>query len=71
MIKDANDNVLHDGDSTMLIKDLKVKGSSSVLKMGARVKINRIVGGDRNINYRVDKFGEMILKSAFVKKARG
>jgi len=70
-VKDANGNALHEGDSATLIKDLKVKGSSSVLKMGARVKINRIVVGDHNIDCRVDKVGEMMLKSAFVKKARG
>lgn len=70
-VKDANGNALHEGDSATLIKDLKVKGSSSVLKMGARVKINRIVVGDHNIDCRVDKVGEMMLKSAFVKKAKG
>ena len=70
VVKDANGNALHEGDSATLIKDLKVKGSSNVLKIGARVKINRIVDGDHNIDCRVDKVGEMMLKSAFVKKAK-
>ncbi len=66
---DANGNTLLEGDSATLIKDLKVKGSSSVLKIGTKVKINRIVDGDHNIDCRVDKVGEMMLKSAFVKKS--
>ena len=70
VVKDANGNALYEGDNATLIKDLKVKGSSSVLKMGVRVKINRIVDGDHNIDCRVDKVGEMMLKSAFVKKAK-
>lgn len=68
-VKDANGNDLHVGDSATLIKDLKVKGSSTVLKIGTRIKINRIVEGDHNIDCRVDKVGEMMLKSAFVKKS--
>lgn len=67
-VKDANGNTLYEGDSGTLIKDLKVKGSSSVLKIGTKVKINRIVDGDHNIDCRVDKVGEMMLKSEFVKK---
>lgn len=67
-VKDANGNALFEGDSGTLIKDLKVKGSSSVLKIGTKVKINRIVDGDHNIDCRVDKIGEMMLKSEFVKK---
>lgn len=68
-VKDANGNSLFEGDSGTLIKDLKVKGSSSVLKVGTKVKINRIVDGDHNIDCRVDKVGEMMLKSEFVKKS--
>lgn len=68
-VKDANGNLLFEGDNGTLIKDLKVKGSSSVLKMGTKVKINRIVDGDHNIDCRVDKVGEMMLKSEFVKKS--
>ena len=67
-VKDANGNSLHEGDSGTLIKDLKVKGSSSVLKIGTKVKINRIVEGDHNIDCRIEKGGEMMLKSEFVKK---
>lgn len=67
-VKDANGNPLHEGDHGTLIKDLKVKGSSGVLKIGTKVKINRIVEGDHNIDCKVDKVGEMMLKSEFVKK---
>ncbi len=67
-VRDANGNTMFEGDSGTLIKDLKVKGSSSVLKIGTKVKINRIVEGDHNIDCRVDKVGEMMLKSEFVKK---
>ena len=67
-VKDANGNDLLEGDNATLIKDLKVKGSSSVLKIGTKVRINRIVDGDHNIDCRVDKVGEMMLKSEFVKK---
>lgn len=69
VVKDANGNDLFEGDNATLIKDLKVKGSSSVLKIGTKVKINRIVEGDHNIDCRVEKVGEMMLKSEFVKKA--
>jgi protein PhnA len=68
-VKDANGNDLCAGDSATLIKDLKVKGSSSVLKVGTKIKINRIVDSDHNIDCRVDKVGEMMLKSEFVKKS--
>lgn len=70
-VKDANGNDLHEGDNATLIKDLKVKGSSSVLKIGTKLKINRIVDGDHNIDCRVDKVGEMMLKSEFVKRSNG
>jgi protein PhnA len=68
-VKDANGNSLYEGDSGTLIKDLKVKGSSTVLKVGAKIKIKRIVDGDHNIDCRVEKVGEMMLKSEFVKKS--
>ncbi|MNK61778.1 hypothetical protein D3C87_809440 [compost metagenome] len=68
IIKDANGNVLSDGDSVTIIKDLKVKGSSSVLKMGTKVKNIRLVDGDHDIDCKIDGFGAMKLKSEFVKK---
>ncbi|CAH2717450.1 hypothetical protein BACCIP111895_04642 [Neobacillus rhizosphaerae] len=68
IIKDANGNVLTDGDSVTVIKDLKVKGSSSVLKVGTKVKNIRLVDGDHNIDCKIDGFGGMKLKSEFVKK---
>ena len=67
-VKDASGNDLFEGDGATLIKDLKVKGTSNVLKVGTKVKINRIVDGDHNIDCRVDKIGEMMLKSEFVKR---
>ncbi len=67
-IKDANGNVLTDGDSITIIKDLKVKGSSSVLKIGTKVKNIRLVDGDHDIDCQIDGFGAMKLKSEFVKK---
>ena len=69
LIRDANGNQLVAGDTVTLIKDLKVKGSSSVIKIGTKAKINRLVDGDHNIDCRVDVIGEMMLKSEFVKKA--
>lgn len=68
VIKDANGNVLSDGDTVTIIKDLKVKGSSSVLKMGTKVKNIRLVDGDHDIDCKIDGFGPMNLKSEFVKK---
>ncbi|WP_017348863.1 zinc ribbon domain-containing protein YjdM [Pantoea sp. A4] len=68
IVKDANGNLLADGDSVTVIKDLKVKGSSSMLKIGTRVKGIRLVEGDHNIDCRIDGFGQMKLKSEFVKK---
>jgi protein PhnA len=68
VIKDSNGNVLNDGDSITVIKDLKVKGSSSVLKAGTKVKNIRLVDGDHNIDCKIDGFGAMSLKSEFVKK---
>jgi len=69
VIKDANGNVLTDGDSVTIIKDLKVKGSSSALKIGTKVRNIRLVDGDHNIDCHIDGFGAMKLKSEFVKKA--
>jgi protein PhnA len=68
VIKDANGNVLSDGDTVTVIKDLKVKGSSSVLKQGTKVKSIRLVDGDHDIDCKIDGFGAMKLKSEFVKK---
>jgi protein PhnA len=68
IIKDANGNVLQDGDTVTVIKDLKVKGSSSVVKVGTKVKIIRLVDGDHDIDCRIDGIGAMKLKSEFVKK---
>ncbi|WP_084243371.1 zinc ribbon domain-containing protein YjdM [Planomicrobium okeanokoites] len=68
VVKDANGNVLQDGDSVTVIKDLKVKGSSSVLKQGTKVKSIRLVDGDHDIDCKIDGFGPMKLKSEFVKK---
>lgn len=68
VVKDANGNLLTDGDSVTVIKDLKVKGSSTPLKIGTRVKSIRLVEGDHNIDCKIDGFGPMKLKSEFVKK---
>lgn len=68
VFRDANGNVLNDGDYVTVIKDLKVKGSSSVVKVGTKVKINRLVDGDHDIDCRIEGIGVMQLKSAFVKK---
>jgi protein PhnA len=68
IVKDANGNLLADGDSITIIKDLKVKGSSSMLKIGTKVKGIRLVEGDHNIDCKIDGFGQMKLKSEFVKK---
>ncbi|MEZ2717951.1 zinc ribbon domain-containing protein YjdM [Niallia circulans] len=68
VIKDANGNVLNDGDTVTVIKDLKVKGSSSVLKQGTKVKSIHLVDGDHDIDCKIAGFGAMKLKSEFVKK---
>lgn len=68
VIKDANGNVLQDGDTVTVIKDLKIKGSSSVVKVGTKVKNIRLVDGDHDIDCRIDGVGAMKLKSEFVKK---
>jgi len=67
--KDANGNVLQDGDTVVLVKDLKVKGSSNAIKVGTKVKNIRLVEGDHDIDCKIDGFGAMQLKSEFVKKA--
>lgn len=69
IIKDAYGNVLHDGDSITVIKDLKVKGSSLVVKVGTKVKNIRLVDGDHDIDCKIDGIGAMQLKSEFVKKS--
>lgn len=66
--KDANGNTLTDGDTVTVIKDLKVKGSSSVVKVGTKVKNIRLVEGDHNIDCKIDGIGAMKLKSEFVRK---
>ncbi|MAZ69486.1 zinc ribbon domain-containing protein YjdM [Porticoccus sp.] len=67
-VKDANGNILNDGDTVNVIKDLKVKGSSLVVKVGTKVKNIRLVEGDHDIDCKIDGIGAMQLKSAFVKK---
>jgi len=66
--RDVNGNVLEDGDSVTVIKDLKVKGTSSVIKIGTKVKNIRLIEGDHDIDCKIDGFGAMKLKSEFVKK---
>jgi protein PhnA len=67
-IRDANGNPLQDGDTITVIKDLKIKGSSQVVKVGTKVKNIRLVGGDHDIDCRIDGIGAMKLKSEFVRK---
>ncbi len=69
VIKDANGNVLQDGDDVVVIKDLPVKGMPRPVKAGTKVKNIRLVDGDHDIDCRIEGFGAMGLKSAFVKKA--
>jgi protein PhnA len=68
VVRDVNGNVLADGDTVSVIKDLKVKGTSSVVKVGTKVRNIRIVDGDHNIDCKIDGIGAMSLKSEFVKK---
>jgi protein PhnA len=68
VIRDSNGNTLQDGDTVTVIKDLKVKGSSLVVKVGTKVKNIRLVDGDHDIDCKVDGIGAMKLKSEFVKK---
>ncbi len=68
IVKDAHGNALNDGDTITVIKDLKVKGSSLVVKVGTKVKNIRLVEGDHNIDCKIEGIGPMKLKSEFVKK---
>ena len=69
VVRDAVGNELQDGDAVTVIKDLKVKGSSLVVKIGTKVKNIRLVDGDHDIDCKIDGIGAMQLKSEFVKKA--
>lgn len=69
VVKDSNGNLLQDGDTVTVIKDLKVRGSSSVVKVGTKVKNIRLVEGDHNIDCKISGIGPMKLKSEFVKKS--
>jgi protein PhnA len=69
VVSDAFGNRLNDGDTVTVVKDLKVKGSASVVKVGTKVKNIRLVEGDHNIDCKIDGIGAMKLKSEFVKKA--
>jgi protein PhnA len=69
VVKDSNGNILADGDSVVVIKNLPVKGSSSPIKAGTKVKNIRLTEADHNIDCKIDGFGAMALKSEFVKKA--
>jgi protein PhnA len=68
VVRDAYGNVLNDGDAVTVIKDLKIKGSSSVVKVGTKVKSIRLVSGDHDIDCKIDGIGAIQLKSEFVKK---
>lgn len=68
IVKDSNGNILIDGDNVSVIKDLKVKGASSPIKQGTKVKNIKLVDSDHNIDCKIDGFGPMKLKSEFVKK---
>lgn len=68
VVRDAFGNPLAAGDSVTVVKDLKIKGSSSVVKVGTKVKIIRLTEGDHDIDCRIDGIGAMQLKSGFVKK---
>ena len=68
IVKDANGNLLSDGDSVVLIKDLKVKGSSITLKQGTRIKSIRLVGGDHEVDCKMDG-GSFMLKACYLRKA--
>ena len=69
LVRDVNGNVLNDGDSVVVVKDLPVKGAPKPVKAGTKVKNIRLVDGDHNIACKIDGFGAMGLKSQFVKKA--
>jgi protein PhnA len=67
VVRDSNGTVLNDGDAVVLIKDLKVKGSSITLKQGTKVKSIRLVGGDHGVDCKMDA-GNFMLKAEFLKK---
>ncbi len=67
VVKDANGNVLNDGDAVVLIKDLKVKGASTTLKMGTKIKSIRLVGGDHEVDCKMDA-GNFMLKACYLRK---
>src|SRR5436853_7732768 len=69
IFKDAHGNILQDGDTVVVIKDLKIKNSSQVVKVGTKIKNIRLVEGDHNIDCKIEGVGPMKLKSEFVKKA--
>lgn len=69
LVKDANGNILQDGDSVIVLKNLPVKGASGPVKAGTKVRRIRLTDGDHNISCKIDGFGAMALKSEFVKKA--
>lgn len=69
VVRDAHGNVLQDGDSITVVKDLKIKGASSSVKVGTKVKSIRLVEGDHDIDCKIDGIGPVQLKSEFVKKA--
>jgi len=69
VFRDSNGNILSNGDTVVVIKDLKLKGSSSVIKVGTKVKNIRLVDGDHDIDCNVPGIGAMGLKTQFVKKA--
>jgi protein PhnA len=69
VVRDAFGNVLSDGDSVTVVKDLKIKGSSAVVKVGTKVRNIRLIEGDHDIDCKIDGIGAMQLKSEFVKKA--
>jgi len=68
IVKDANGNVLQDGDTVVLVKDLPVKGAPKPIKAGTKVKNIKLTSGDHNIDCKIDGFGAMALKSIYVKK---
>ena len=68
IVKDANGNVLQDGDTVVLIKDLPVKGAAKSIKAGTKVKNIKLTDGDHNIDCKIEGFGAMALKSIYVKK---
>lgn len=69
VVKDANGTILKDGDNVTVIKDLKVRGATSSLKVGTKVRGIRLVDGDHNIDCKIDGFGAMQLKSEYVRKS--